>query len=119
MEEELKKYNLKLRESDDSERDLIDFSIEDEEDNIAWVWGNDYNDVDWECNHPYECVEFGDIDEQGECILCGSYCDWHYEKDDEGHKVPEPHEWYTRRNVGGLIKKYIEELRDKNHENTV
>lgn len=114
MLDKLKDYGLNLRESDDPERDLVDFTIEDGEDNVAWVWGNDVNDVDWECNHPYQCIDFGDGKEQGECLICGSYCDYHYEEDDQGNKVPEPHEWYPRRNVSGLIREYLEELREKN-----
>lgn len=114
MEEELKKYDLKLRESDDSERDLIDFSIEDEEDNVAWIWGHSLSDVEFECNHPHQCIDFGDGEEQCECLLCGSFGDYHYEEDDEGHKVPEVHEWYPRREAGGLIGEYLKGLRTKN-----
>lgn len=110
VEDELKEYGLSIRESDNPEREPVDFSIEDNEDNVAWVWGNKPTDIDFECNHPYECVEFGDGSEQGECALCGSYCDYHYEEDDRGNKVPEPHEWYPRRTPGGLIGKYLEEL---------
>ena len=36
MEKELKEYGLTIRESDNPERQLIDFTIEDEEDNVAW-----------------------------------------------------------------------------------
>ena len=114
MNEELKKYGLAIRESDDPERQLVDFAVEDGDDNVAWVWGDSLNDVDWECDHPYQCIEFGDGTEQGECLLCGSYCDYHYEEDDEGHKVPEPHEWYPRRDVGGLIGSYLKEMQAKN-----
>lgn len=112
MEDELKAYGLGLRESDNPERELIDFTIEDEEDNVAWVWGSRADDVEWECDHPYQCIDFGDsIEEQGECLLCGSWCDWHRvpEENTPGH--PEPHEWYPRRDVGGLIGEYLKELR--------
>lgn len=114
MEDKLKEYNLSLRESDSPNRDLIDFTIEDEEDNVAWVWGNRVDDVEWECNHPYQCVDFGDGEEQCECLLCGSFGDYHYDKDEEGHDVPEPHEWYPRRDVGGLIGDYLKEMQAKN-----
>lgn len=115
VSEQLKEYGLAIRESDDPDRYEVDFNIEDGEDNVAWVWGHGlskYEDLEpeFECNHPYQCIDFGDGEEQGECLLCGSYCDYHYEEDDEGHKVPEPHEWYPRRNVGGLIGKYLKEL---------
>ena len=114
MLDELKEYGLTLRESDSPDRDLVDFTIEDGENNVAWVWGNKPDDVDFECSHPYQCIEFGDgREEQGECLLCGAYCDYHYEEDDEGNKAPEPHEWYPRRDVGGLIGKYLKELKGK------
>lgn len=112
--EQLEGYGLNIRESDNPERLLIDFSVEDEVDNVAWVWGNNVDDVDWECWHPHQCIDFGDGEEQGECLLCGSWCDYHYEEDDQGNKVPEPHEWYPRRDVGGLIGEYLEELREEN-----
>lgn len=113
MEEKLEEYGLNIRWSDSPNRELIDFSIEDTQDNIAWVWGKTLDDVEVECNHPYQCIEFGDIEEQGVCLLCGSYCDWHYEEDDEGNKVPEAHEWYPRRNVGGLIEEYLRESEER------
>lgn len=112
MLNELNDYDLTLRESDSPDREPVDFAIEDGDDNVAYVWGVKPDDVDWECNHPYQCIEFGDDrDEQGECLLCGSWCDFHYSPDDEGHGVPEPHEWYPRKTVGGLIGKYLEELK--------
>lgn len=37
MEDELKQYDLKMRESDNPERLPIDFSIEDEADNVCWI----------------------------------------------------------------------------------
>lgn len=114
MEEELKKYGLNLRESDDPGRYVVDFNVEDDEDNIAWVWGYGLNDVEFECNHPHQCIDFGDGEEQCECLLCGSFGDYHYEEDDEGHKVPEAHEWYPRYNPGGIIDKYLKELQAKN-----
>lgn len=106
--EDLKKFGLRVRESDDPNRQLVDFTIEDDKDNVAWIWGDLYDDIDWECSHPYQCIEFGDLSNQCECLLCGAYGDWHHEEDDEGNKVPEAHEWYPRRYVGGLIKEYIE-----------
>lgn len=113
VEEQLKDYGLIARESDSPERQLVDFSIENEEDNVAWVWGDHLNDVEFECNHPYQCIDFGDGEEQGQCLLCGCYCDYHYEEDDKGNKVPEPHEWYPRRNVGGLMGDYLKEIQEE------
>lgn len=114
MLDKLKEYGLKLHESDDPDRYEVDFNIEDDEDNVAWVWGYGLNEVEFECNHPYQCIDFGDGEEQCECLLCGSFGDYHFEEDDEGHKVPEVHEWYPRREAGGLIGEYLEDLRAKN-----
>lgn len=111
MEEELKRYGLKVYWAEAEDRDPIDFSIADEEDNVAWVWG-DREDIEWECNHPYQCVDFGDGEEQGECLLCGGTCDYHYEEDEAGNKVPEPHEWYSPKRASGLIKEYVKELQE-------
>ena len=120
MEDKLKEYGLKLHENDSPDRYEVDFTIEDSEDNVAWVWGYGLNDVEFECNHPYECVEFGDDDEQGQCMLCGSYCDYEIKEEwlDEGHdedgkcigkiiQTREPIEWYPRRNIGGIIGDYL------------
>lgn len=114
MLEELKTYGLALVENNDEPHEPIDFVIKDGNDGVAAVWGNKPSDVDWECSHPYQCIEFGDDrEEQGECLLCGSYCDWHGVADDEGHKAPEPHEWYPRRDIGGIIGKYLKELEEQ------
>ena len=110
MLDKLKEYGLKLHESDDPDRYEVDFNIEDDEDNIAWIWGHSLNDVDFECNHPHQCIDFGDGEEQCECLLCGSFGDYHYEEDNDGRKIPEVHEWYPRREAGGLIGEYLKEL---------
>lgn len=114
MNEQLKGYGLTVRESDSPERQLVDFTVEDGEDNVAWAWGDRPSDTEWECNHPYQCIDFGDGEEQCKCLLCGSFGDYHYEEDDQGNKVPEPHEWYPRRDVGGLIGEYLKELQAEN-----
>lgn len=111
MLDKLKGYGLTFVENDDESREPIDFIIKEDNDGVAAVWGNKPDDVDFECSHPYQCIDFGDGEEQCECLLCGSFGDYHYEEDDEGHKVPEPHEWYPRRDVGGLIGEYLEELK--------
>ena len=115
-EKKLESYGIKISQSKDNDRSLIDFALQDKnaDEEYANVWGDSYTDVDWECNHPYQCIDFGDGEEQCECALCGSFGDYHYEEDDEGHKVPEPHEWYPRRDVGGLIGEYLKELQGKN-----
>lgn len=120
MKEELKKYGLEVWESDNPERQLIDFDISDEEDNVAWVWGDSLEDAEVECNHPYQCIEWGDEDEQGECVLCGATCDWHYEEDDGNvedycwkGKTPCIDEWYNPKKIGGIVGKYLKELQER------
>lgn len=113
MLDELKDYGLTFVENDDESRERIDFIIKEDNDGVAAVWGNKPDDVDFECSHPYQCIAFGDGEEQCECLLCGSFGDYHYEEDDQGNKVPEPHEWYPRRDVGGLIGEYLKELEGK------
>lgn len=122
--EELKDLGLQLRESDSPDRQKVDFAIEDDEDNVAWVWGDSLNDVDWECNHPYQCIEWDTDDDSaptGQCLLCGSYCSGHYETDIGNvedyywsSKETHPTEWYPRHNVGGLVGEYLKELRAGN-----
>lgn len=114
VEKELSDVGLKISESKAPDREKIDFTVDDGDYISAWVWGDRYDDVDWECNHPYELTDFGnDREEQGECLLCGSYCDWHKVADEDRNSTPKPHEWYPRKYVGGLIKKYLDELREK------
>lgn len=108
-EKELAKRGYSIVYNDSSDAMPIDFAVMDKEDNIAWIWGTS-KELDWECNHPDEWIEFGDIDEQGQCLLCGQFCDWHHTEDEEGNKVPAPHEWHPRRSVGGLIGKYLGEV---------
>ena len=112
VEDELKGYGLSIRQSDAPDREEIDFSIEDEGDNVCWVWGKPA-DPEWECWHPYQCIEFGDDDELGECKLCGSHCEWHYEDDGEGHKERIPHDWFALRQIRGLIAKIVKEERSE------
>lgn len=121
-EEELRKYGLNVRESDNSEREPIDFTIEDKEDNVVWVHGGSLDDVDYECSHPTEPVWDGE--DYGVCPVCGETCDWHWEKQvvDEGHdadgdyfckeaEVRVVDYWSGPRpyGVGGLIGEYIKE----------
>lgn len=126
MEDKLKEYGLEVWESDSPERQLIDFVLQDKDtgEEYATVWGDSLEDVEVECNHPYQCVEWGDDDEQGVCLLCGATCDWHYENQvvSEGHDedgryicqtadVCVPHDWYMPRKASGLIGEYIEQFR--------
>ena len=105
-EDELRLFGLSIRQTDAPDRKAIDFSIEDSEDNVCWVWGDTPSDVEWECWHP--AVEFSsDPEDMGECVICGSHCEWHYEEDDEGHKVRTPHEWHSLPQPRGIIGKLL------------
>lgn len=123
-ENDLTQYGLSIRHIDDGERMLVDFAIEDGEDNVAWVWGNSYDDVDWECNHPDECLEFGGDDEYGTCALCGSLCGWNWADEwlDEGHdergdcigktiQVRKVYEWFGRKSLGGILGNIVKEMK--------
>lgn len=49
------------------------------------------------CKH--EDIDFGDIEERGECLQCGATCDWHSQIDydeDTGQEIVEKvvDEWY-------------------------
>ena len=111
IEQELEDLGLEYRESDNPERQRVDFIIEDGEDNVAFVWGDRFDDVEFECNHP--TVEYEDDEMQGECPLCGCWCDWHWvESADDGVTIRErvPHEWYPRREPGGILAELLGEL---------
>lgn len=102
---ELEELELSIRESDAPDRKPVDFTIEDDVDNVAWVWG-DADSYEVECNHPH--IEWEDDETQGYCPLCGKYCDWHREVADEyGHLERVPHQWYE--GDGGAIKKIVKE----------
>lgn len=108
---ELEDMGLSYRESDSPQREKIDFTIYDGEDNVAWVWGNSKNDLDWECSHPQ--VEYEDDESVGECVLCGSYCDWHEETyGDDGYIAKDrvPHNWYPRKSLGGVLEKIVGDM---------
>lgn len=123
MKDRLEEYDLAIRESEANDRLPIDFSIEDLNDNVAWVWGQNPRDVEIECDHPEECIEWGDDDERGECAICGAQCDWHYEErivseghDEDGNytcqvaKVRVHHEWHRPDKTSGIIKQILDEL---------
>lgn len=131
IREKLKPYDLRIYHAerrgmrdDPDDYTPIDFTIEDRDDNVAWVWGSDpKNDVAIECDHPEECVEWGDDDEQGICKLCGATCTWHWEKDvfDNGYDsngyydakeidVRIPDRWTTPDKIGGLIGEYLDQM---------
>ena len=118
---------LKVVWQDDDEcASVIDFTIADDEDNLAWVWGDTKESVEWECNHPDEAISFGEDDERGTCTLCGATCDWHWISNvvDEGHdedgvyyarsgKEREIEVWHYEPEIGGIIKDIIKEIEIK------
>ena len=105
------KSYLQVVYNDGDDTEPIDFAIADNVDNVAWVWGSEpWNDVQFECTHPSQCVVYEDDDVCGECALCGATCDWHWEPDGEGHKEREPHNWEVPANPQGIIGEYLKEL---------
>lgn len=121
MEEELKKYGLHAEYSEAEDREAIDFEIRDSHDELyATVWGSEPSyDVQIDCNH--DIAEYDDDETQGECVLCGATCDWHYEEDDGNvedycwkGKTPCIDEWYSPKKIGGIIGKYLKELQERN-----
>lgn len=117
MEDKLKEYGLKLHENDSPDRYEVDFTIEDDDDNVAWVWGDSPEDVEVECTHPAQCVSFDDDEPCGWCELCGATCDAHYEADNgnvedyawSGRELV-PTEWVMPKKPGGVIGKYLKKL---------
>lgn len=104
----------KVRESDNPDREPIDFMVEDGGENVAWVWGKTPQDIGWECDHP--TVEFDDDETVGECVLCGATCDWHWNTyADAGYTQKEqvPYDWHKPEKVEGLIKEYLNETYGK------
>ena len=120
MKDKLKEYGLKIRWSDNPDASPIDFSIEDGQDNVCWVWGDTPEDVEVECNHPGQCVAYSDDEPTGYCELCGATCDCHYEIDEgnvedyywSGRRLV-PTAWTMPKQPGGVIGKYLKELKEK------
>lgn len=132
FEKELKKYGLKVYHKehrqdreDPDDYEPIDFSIDDGTDNVAWVWGSEpFHDFEIECEHPEICIDWGDDDECGECLLCGDQCNWQwveqteYEGTDEYGNVEYSDasyrdilDWHHTSNKG-LIGKYLKHLQE-------
>lgn len=121
MQDKLKELGLNVRWSDDPDREMIDFDIDDGTDNVAWVWGsNPFNDVQIECNHPEEAIDYNYDKEhhQGMCKICGAWCDYvrdEWEEMEDG--VPVKYgdnrviDWYTPNRIGGIVGDYIQKLR--------
>lgn len=113
VEKELESYGIKIFQSKNDDRYLIDFALQDKDtgEEYATVWGDSQNSWEYECSHPN--VEYEDDETQGYCPICGEYCDWHYDiSADDGYTIKErvPHQWHN--GDGGIINKYIEEEYD-------
>lgn len=85
---ELEILNLTIEHSEADDREPIDFDVRDKEtdERYATVWGSHpTDDIQWDCEHPEELIEFSDEDERAECPICGATFDWGYTPDvDEG-----------------------------------
>lgn len=117
MEDKLKEYGLHTEHSEAIDREPIDFEIrtDDTDELCATVWGSEpWYDVQIDCNHT--AVKYGDDDEQGECVICGEKCDWHWEEYADGDRVLQervPQEWYFQKKIGGIVGEYLKELQKK------
>lgn len=121
MKDALAEYDLKVRYNEAPDAEPIDWIIYDDEDNVAFAWGSEpWKDVQVECNHPDQCIEYDDDEPVGRCALCGATCETHYEAD-EGNV--EDYAWSGRRQVptswtmpntpGGIIGDYLKDLQKR------
>lgn len=118
MQDKLKELDLHVEYSEAEDREPIDFEIRNEADELcATVWGsNPFNDVQIDCNHPEEAIDYhyDDDGRQGRCEICGAVCYVGYlASADDGYTINEPFvmEWYPAKKIGGIVGEYLEELR--------
>lgn len=122
----LQELKLRIEHSEAEDREPIDFDVRDTEtdERYATVWGSEpWHDIQCDCEHPLGLIEFGDDDEQGECLICGATCDWKWTKDIyEGEDcdgnytareidVREIGDWHEAEELGGVIGDYIKQLK--------
>lgn len=121
MKDALAEYDLKVRYNEDPDSEPIDIIVYDDEDNVAFVWGSEpWKDVQVECNHPDQCIEYDDDEPVGRCALCGATCDCHYEADNgnvedyawSGRRLV-PTSWTTLKEPGGIIGDYLKDLQKR------
>lgn len=121
MKDALAEYDLKVRYNDAPDSEPIDIIVYDDEDNVAFAWGSEpWKDVQVECNHPDQCIEYDDDEPVGRCALCGATCETHYEADNGN---VEDYAWSGRRQVptswtmpkepGGIIGDYLKDLQKR------
>lgn len=121
MKEQLSEFDLCVEQNVNSE-EPIDFTIKDGTgETCCDVWGsNPFNDVQVECNHPDQCIEYDDDEPVGSCALCGASCDCHYEADNgnvedyawSGRKLV-PTSWAMPKEPGGIIGDYLKDLQKR------
>ena len=121
MDEVLDSYGLMIHENNQKYHP-IDYAIcdADDKEDVAFIWGDSKDKIEYDCEHPIQCVEFDDDEPVGQCMLCGASCDCHYELDEgnvedyywSGRRLV-PHEWHTPEKPGGVIGKYIKYLKEK------
>ena len=121
MKDALAEYDLKVRYNEAPDSEPIDIIVYDDEDNVAFAWGSEpWKDVQVECNHPDQCIEYDDDEPVGRCALCGATCETHYEADNGN---VEDYAWSGRRQVptswtmpeepGGIIGDYLKDLQKR------
>lgn len=114
MENKLEEYGLHIVQSDKEDRLNIDFKILDDHDIFCTeVFGDTQDDVEVVCEHP--AIEYDDDETVGECPICGAICSWHYETyGDDGYVAKDRvvDRWEEPDKIGGIIGKYLDELRD-------
>ena len=117
ISKELSQYDLKMEQNKDKEREPIDFSITEDGDTVCEVWGSEpWKDVNITCQHPYQCIDFSDDDEMGECELCGAQCYWCWRYSyDDGYKASDRYivKWERPDGIGGLVGKHLKQLQEK------
>lgn len=116
MDDALSEYDLHVEHSQADDREPVDFEIRDKQDNLcATVWGSEpWNDIQIDCEHPV--VEFDDDETVGECPICGATCNWHWHiSADDGYETKDrvPDGWEKPNKIGGIVGKYLEELRSR------
>lgn len=118
MKKELQELDLHVEYSEAEDREPIDFEIRNEADELcATVWGsNPFNDVQIDCNHPEEAIDYNYDKEhhQGRCEICGAWCDVKTHTNyDDGYRVVESYAeaWYQPNRIGGIVGEYLDKLR--------
>ena len=114
------KINHIFRDDNDPDKTAIEFEIRDKDDElVANVWGENANDVEVDCEHPYDALDFTGIDDDecGKCEICGADVHWHREKvieDNYPESIDEveeivPDSYDIPETPGGLIGKILVE----------